>query len=173
MKLNLEDLTRACQRHDIRAQRQLYEEFAPMMLGVCCRYTHNLEEAQDLLHDGFVKVFENIGHLKNPHAVEDWIYHVMVNTSVNYVKRHRFRFEPLPDNTDDPPIVVNTSSISSEDLAILIRQLPDPYQLVFNLREVEGEEFSDIASRLGIADNSVRSILSRAKKMLRDQINKL
>ena len=142
------------------------------MLGVCCRYTHNLEEAQDLLHDGFVKVFENIGHLKNPQAVEDWIYHVVVNTCVNYVKRNRLRFEPLPD-IPETQCIVNTSSISSEDLAILIQHLPDPYRLVFNLRVVEGEEFSAIASRLGIADNSVRSILSRAKKMLRDQINKL
>lgn len=169
MKLNEEDLVRGCQRHNPETQRQLYEEFAPLMMGVCSRYVSSRQEALDLLHDGFVKVFENIGRLNAPAALEDWIYHIMVSVSVNYAKRHANRLIPLPDDLDQR-ITIDFSPLVAEDIARAIQQLPDPYRLVFNLREVEGEDFASIANLLKITESSVRSILSRAKKMLRDQL---
>lgn len=171
MKPNVEELVRGCQRHNPEAQRQLYEEFASMMLGVCSRYTSSRQEAQDLLHDGFVKVFENIGRLTTPHALEDWIYHIMINVSVNYARRHSNRLLPLPDDLDQLGSV-DMSPLTAEEITNAISQLPDPYRLVFNLREVEGEEFATIAQQLNVAEPSVRSILSRAKKLLRDQLSK-
>ena len=117
MMSDIEQVVDACRRKDAKAQKRLYDEYAPIMLGICMRYTHSRDEAQDLLHDGFIKIFENIGKLQNPMAVETWMKKIMVRVSINYVTRNRHilytDINQLPDDLwfEDPDHpVANRSS---------------------------------------------------------------
>lgn len=177
MKPEKNHLVAACQRNDADALRQLYEEFSPMMLGVCMRYTRSRDEAQDLLHDGFLKVYKNIGKLKHPIALEDWIYRIMVNVCVNYVCRHRevvycglsgMDNGQNEDQFTETPF--DTDPFETAEVMKAIRALPDPYQAVFNMKEVDGFDYPEIAERMDMKEVTVRSIVSRAKKMLRDAL---
>lgn len=171
-----EQVVVACQRKDARAQKKLYEALAPRMLGLCTRYTHSHDEAQDLLHDGFIKVFENIGSLQNTHAVEAWVKQIMVRLCINYVMRRReveYRDFSLMDDdphmADEQDIPFETQH-TAQQIVRALQQLPDRYQLVFNLREVEELEYADIATRLNLTEATVRSINSRAKQMIRNRL---
>lgn len=177
MKLDAEKVVAGCRKHDAKAQKVLYDEFAPMMLGVCMRYTHSRDEAQDLLHDGFIKVFENIGSLRNPQAVESWIYQIMVNVSLNYVmRRQALRYvdmDALEEDTisseyDDSPVELDDELVAKA--VRILQELPERYRVAFNLREVEEWEYSDIAERLGVKETSVRSLVARARKMILERL---
>ena len=80
-------LVKRCRKHDERAMRALYEEMAPMAMGVCMRYSHNRETAQDLMQEGYIKVYEGLKKVREPEKVMSWVYHVMVNECINYCRR--------------------------------------------------------------------------------------
>lgn len=163
-----EELVNECCQGRKPAQRELYERFAPMMLAVCMRYLPSRDEAQDAMHDGFIKVFEKIYTLRDAKVLEDWIYHIMVNMSVDHLRKKR---EIVFDDLDVvPEIRMDYEPYSAEDLLASIQQLPHKYRLVFNLREVEGQSYEQIANTLGIGLSSVRSTLCRAKQMLREML---
>ena len=88
-------LVEECLKQDPRAQKTLYDTYAPMMLGVCMRYARSREAAEDTLHDAFVKVFAKLHTLRNKVALEDWIYHIVIYTAINNVKRERWHFEAV------------------------------------------------------------------------------
>src|SRR5664279_2064745 len=157
------------------AQRQLYEHFAPTMLGICFRYTKSLTDAEDVLQDGFVKVFKYLGKYKFEGELGGWIRKIMVNTALNYLKTNRkyqydLSFNEMtlhPVSTDDPAIKLHTKELSE-----LIRQLPTGFQTIFNLHAVEGYTHVEIASMLGISDGTSRSQYARARALLIEWIEK-
>lgn len=164
-----EELVRLCINGNSRAQKMLYDTFAPMMLGVCMRYASSRTEAQDLLHDGMVKVFTSLHRLKNPVALEDWIYHIIVNTAVSHLRKKKWKCDG-DETVDLLADTCNYDPFAAQELLDVIHSLPDKYRLVFNMYEVEGYSFDEIAQRLGLAPVSVRSILFRAKKMLKEKL---
>jgi len=178
MKTEMEYIVTGCQKKQSMAQKMLYDRFAPMMLGVCMRYTHSRDEAQDLLHDGFIKAYENIGRLQNPEAVESWLYKIMVNVSINFVTRHRqIQYsdmialesqEDLEARVGDSPW--ESDRFTMEQIVQAIQELPEHYRLVFNMREVEEMEYPDIAEQLGQQESTIRSHVSRARQMLRKKL---
>ncbi len=178
MKTELEYIVTGCQKKQSTAQQMLYDRFAPMMLGVCMRYTHSRDEAQDLLHDGFIKAFENIGRLQNVSAVESWLYRIMVNVSINYVSRHRqIAYTDLSEMEQQEDLEARVADkpweeerFTMEQIVRAIQQLPEQYRLVFNLREVEEMEYAEIAKELGLQESTIRSLVSRARQMLRKQL---
>lgn len=178
MKSDIEQVVDACRRKDAKAQKRLYDEYAPKMLGICMRYTHSRDEAQDLLHDGFIKIFENIDKLQNPLAVEAWMKQIMVRIAINYVVRNRNIYytdiSQLPDNiwTEDPEKNEEgtTPPCSLSQIVSAIQSLPQPYRIVFNLHEVEEMDFNEIAHRLHRPEVTIRSALSRARKMLKEKL---
>lgn len=177
MKPEIEHLVAACQRKEADALKQLYDEFSPMMLGVCMRYTRSRDEAQDLLHDGFLKVYKNIGKLKQPMALEDWIYRIMVNVCVNYVCRRRevvycgiTGMDGRQNEEQFSAAPFDTDPFETAEVMKAIRALPDPYRAVFNMKEVDGFDYSEIAERLSMNESTARSVVSRARKMLRDAL---
>lgn len=123
------------------AQRKLYELFAQQMLGVCFRYTKSLSDAEDILQEGFVKVFKHLHQYNFDGELGAWIRKIMVNTALNYLKKNKryqydLSFEELvlhPVSQDDPIVKLET-----KELAELIRQLPTGFQTIFNLHAVEG-----------------------------------
>ena len=171
MNLSVKDIVDRSKKGDQQAFKQLYDRYAAQMLGVCMRYTHSRDEAQDLLHDGFIKVFEGLNNLKSVDALSSWIYNIMVNTAINYVQRKSAKYEKLVDVTDammSAPL--NYDEFDVKYLLHLIQQLPDKYRIVFNLHEVEGYSYDEIAKRLKLESSSVRSILCRARQMLQENI---
>jgi RNA polymerase sigma-70 factor (ECF subfamily) len=157
------------------AQRQLYEHFAPAMLGVCFRYTKSIDDAEDVLQDGFVKVFKHLSQYKFEGELGAWMRKIMVNTALNYLKTNkRYQYDLSfnemtlhPVSTDDPLVKLQTKELSE-----LIRQLPTGFQTIFNLHAVEGYTHVEIASMLGISDGTSRSQYARARALLIEWIEK-
>ncbi len=152
-------LVKDCLRGNAVAQKQLYELFAASMLGVCYRYTKSMVDAEDVLQEGFIMVFKNLHQFNFSGELGGWIRRIMVNTAINYLKKHsRYQTELLftdgvlhPVSDDDPEVILST-----KELAELIRQLPPGYQAIFNLHAVEGYSHVEIGKILGIKEGTSR-----------------
>jgi len=157
------------------AQRQLYEQFARQMLGVCYRYTKSMDDAEDVLQEGFIRVFRSLRQFRGTGDLGAWIRRIMVNTAINYLKSNScyqtdlaFVGEQLhPVSADNPEVALN-----AKDLADLIRQLPVGYQTIFNLYAVEGYKHVEIGKILGISESTSKSQYSRARALLINWITK-
>lgn len=171
---NHEQIVSACKRKDSKAMKLLYEELSPTMLGVCMRYTHSRDEAQDLLHDGFIKVFEKIDQLRKPEALVSWVYRIMVSVSIDYVKKNQeivYCDLKQQDEENEPhveePYDLDAENTTVEEIVAILQSLPDRYRLMFNMREVEEMRYEEIAEQLKLPMTTVRSYVSRAKKMIK------
>ena len=167
-------LVKECLKGKPAAQRALYELYAENMLGVCFRYTKSINDAEDVLQDGFIKVFKNLHQFKFEGELGGWIRRIMVNTAINYLKKNsRYQSElsftdsALHPVTDDNP----EYHMNAKELAELIRQLPTGYQTIFNLFAVEGYSHVEIGKMLGINEGTSRSQYSRARSLLINWIN--
>jgi len=163
-------LVKDCLRGKAAAQKRLYELFAGAMLSVCYRYTKSMADAEDVLQEGFVKVFFNLHQYRSQGELGAWIRRIMVTTAINYLKRNaRYQSELLfPDehlhvvNNDTHPEI----KMAAKELADLIRQLPPGYQTIFNLYAVEGFNHVEIGKLLGIQESTSRSQYARARSLL-------
>lgn len=173
MKLDEETLVKACLKHDQKACRQLYESFAPQMFGLCLRYARSREAAEDILHDGFIKVFENLNKLRDTSQLSSWIRTVMVNTAISSY-RHERNMEEQTEMTDDESVFYDSNDIYSNiDIEIImkaVQELPSAYRLAFNLVEIEGYSYSEASKEIGIAEATVRSNLCRARQILANKL---
>lgn len=167
--MNTQQLVKECLRGKPEAQRQLYELFAESMLGLCYRYTKSLKDAEDVLQDGFVKVYTGLHQYKSDGPLGAWVRRIMVNTALNFLKKNRkyrdemyFSEQPLHPVADDNPAI----DMDTKELASLIRQLPQGYQTIFNLYAVEGYTHVEIGEMLGISDGTSRSQYARARSLL-------
>lgn len=166
---NHHQLIKDCLKGKPASQKQLYDEFADVMLGVCYRYTKSMADAEDVLQESFVKVFTRLHQYKEDGPLGGWIRKIVVNTALNYLKRSRnyqselvFLDEGLHPVTDDNPEL----NLAAKELASLIRQLPVGYQTIFNLHAVEGYSHVEIGQMLGIKDSTSRSQYLRARTLL-------
>ncbi|HEX8462102.1 MAG TPA: sigma-70 family RNA polymerase sigma factor [Segetibacter sp.] len=162
-------LIKNCLKGKPDAQKQLYEEFAPLMLGVCYRYTKSLQDAEDILQEGFVRVFTFLNQYNKEGELGAWIRKIMVNTALNYLKKSRkYQYDLLFDNTDLHVVTTDDPEVllQAKELAELIRQLPTGYQTIFNLHAIEGFSHVEIGQMLGISDNTSRSQYMRARQLL-------
>ncbi|HEY1019017.1 MAG TPA: sigma-70 family RNA polymerase sigma factor [Sediminibacterium sp.] len=167
--VNEQQLVKDCLKNKLIAQKQLYELYAERMLGVCFRYTKNLNDAEEVLQIGFIKVFRNLHQYRQEGELGAWIRRIMVTSALNYLKRKPqyqldLAFEDTylhPVERDTPDITVNT-----KDLLQLITQLPTGYQTIFNLYAVEGYTHAEIGQMLGIKEATSRSQYARARALL-------
>lgn len=168
-------LVKACLQNDRVSQKQLYTTFAAKMLGVCFRYTKSKSDAEDVLQEGFIRVFKNLHQYKGEGELGGWIRRIMVTTALNYLKRnakyqHDLAFEKIelhPVTSDSPEV-----QLDKKELVSLIQQLPAGYQTIFNLCAVEGYSHVEIGEMLGITDGTSRSQYARARALLISWINK-
>ena len=135
-----EDFIERCLDNDSKSQGELYKHFAPKMFGICLRYAKNQMEAEDVLQDGFIKVFRYLKNYRNEGSLEGWIRKTMVNTAINFYKK-KIKYQKdvsfdqtEPINTDEESAI---DKLSCGELLDLIRELPDGYRMVFNLNVMQ------------------------------------
>lgn len=155
------------------AQQILFDKFSPKMLGVCRQYVKDIHHAEDLMLQGFLKVFNNIKKFKGEGSFEGWIRRIMVNTCISCLRKKN------PIQLTDEDYVFNDVSIenientSVEDIQKLIDKLPDGYKLVFNMYAIEGYKHSEIAKKLKISEGTSKSQLFKARKWLQENYIKI
>jgi RNA polymerase sigma factor (sigma-70 family) len=166
-----EALIKGCIRNDAAAQQELYERYSPRMLSLCYRYARNREDAEDMLQEGFIKVFSQIGQFRHLGALEGWIRRIMVHTCINILKRNR-KFSDSLDIMHAAGLPVDEETIPSiiqaKQVVECIRMLPLGYRTVLNLYAIEGFSHKEIGKILEIGESTSRSQYTRAKVMLED-----
>mgnify|MGYP003348367229 CR=1 FL=1 len=166
-----EVLLQGCQQNDAFAQQELYSRFSPKMLSVCYRYSKTREDAEDMLQEGFIKVFTQIHTFRNQGALEGWIRRIIVHTCINILKKNK-KFNDSVDLIHANSIQVREDSvpavIQAKQVVECIRMLPIGYRTVLNLYALEGYSHREIANMLDIEESTSRSQYTRAKAMLED-----
>ncbi|MFB6257262.1 MAG: RNA polymerase sigma factor, partial [Flavobacteriales bacterium] len=168
-----------CMRGDRKAQELLYDRFAPRMYGVCRSYADDDLEAQDLLQEGFIKVFQKISECSKEKSLEGWIRKVIVNNNIDLYrkKKQKKRIEEVRTDQDlhmdDVPIRnEGEEELNFQDLLAILRELPQGYRTVLNLYIVEGYDHKAIAESLGTSVSNSKSQYLRAKKYLQQKFGR-
>lgn len=173
MAEKLEILLNGCKKGRAKSQEALYRRFAPAMYGVCLQYASSEEDAQDILQEGFIKVFAKLDQVKNPEAFPGWIRRLMINTSLEKY-RSQVILQRVDDVRGEVPEVPGDgvfSELTCEELVAMIQTLTPKYRMVFNLYAIEGYSHQEISEELGISVGTSKSNLSRARAILKEKIN--
>ena len=169
-----EKLIQGCIRGDRHSQTRLYELYAPKMFVVCLRYSKNKEEAEEIVQEGFMKVFSFLHKFKSTGSFEGWVRKIMVNSALQ-----RYRIKPqlhaVVDLNNNQIEQISTEDILSKlgvkELLKMVQLLPPAYRMVFNLYVFEGMKHKEIAEMLGIAEGTSKSNLSDARTLLQKAVN--
>jgi len=164
-----EDFILACVRKERWAQQKLYEQYYGQMLGVCLRYSNNRDDALDIMHEGFIKVFKNIDKYQAGTSLVSWIRRIMVNTSIDFYRKSiRRRTEDLDQayqvSSNNPDAI---SLCTEKEILGAVQTLSPAYRAVFNLYVIEGYAHKEIAAQLGITESTSRSNLVKARLKLK------
>jgi RNA polymerase sigma factor (sigma-70 family) len=176
--LSQADLIRGCEARDPHLMEQFYRRFAPEMWVVCIRYTRNEMLAEDVMQEGFMKVFESITAFSGSGSLTGWMKRVFINTAINHFRKY-YRFGKDETSTDNlHQYADNTSEnilskINADQLLKLLDTLPQGYKMVFNLYAIEGYSHREISEMLGCSEVTSRSQLARARIHLRQLIKKM
>jgi len=166
-----EAILKGCLQNDPTAQRELYNRYSPKMLSVCYRFAHNREDAEDMLQEGFIKIFSQMHTFGNRGAFEGWIRRIVVHTCINVLKKNK-RFTESVDIIHATAVQVREESVPSivqaKQIVECIRMLPIGYRTVLNLYAIEGYSHREIGTMLDIEESTSRSQYTRAKAMLED-----
>ncbi|MBL1279007.1 MAG: RNA polymerase sigma factor [Fluviicola sp.] len=168
-------LVKKCIDGNQKAQRELFEKFAPKMLGVCLRYANSREEAEDVLQDSFVKIFSKLNLYKGG-SLEGWIRRIMINTSLDQIRKEKKFVNDVAIDVVDYKMEHNSyilESMHANDLLKLINEMPQGYRTVFNMFAIEGFSHKEIADQLGVTENTSKSQYSRAKAFLQTKMKEL
>ncbi len=166
-----QELIDGCCKGNRSHQKALYERFCRKMTSICMRYSKTTAEAEDILQEGFVKVFQGIKDFRHESKLETWITRIMVNTALNQQRKKLYLF-PMVDvqDIDLPQQEVSLSSLHFTELLEMIQSLPQGCQVVFNLFAIEGYNHKEIAELLGISEGTSKSQYSRAKMLLQQKL---
>lgn len=173
-KYTIEDLVKRCKTNERKAQELLYKQFASKMMGVCLRYANDRMEAEDMLQNGFIRVFQKIADFRSEGSFEGWVRRIMVHSSIEYYRKHHkmLSVADLEETGKEPSVnPVAIARLDAKDLMALIQQLSPGYRMVFNLYAVEGYSHKEIGEIMGISEGASKSQLSRARAILKEQIS--
>jgi RNA polymerase sigma factor (sigma-70 family) len=166
------DLISGCRESNRRMQEELYRRFSPRMYAVCLRYAGNAEEAEDILQEGFIKVFKKIDSFRGEGSFEGWVRRIFVNTAIEHFRRKRYLMPVTEkeENTIEGKYTSVLDELGAKDIMALVQELSPGYRTVFNLYVVEGYTHKEIADILGISEGTSKSQLSRAKVILQEMV---
>lgn len=173
IQLDEGQLVEGCLAGDRNSQKQLYERYYGTMMAVCMRYTNDREEARDVLHEGFIKIYKNLPGFQKGTNLGGWIRRVMVNTAIDHYRK-AVKIPQALDITaasyelDRANDVV--SEMSAQEILSIVQKLPPAYRTVFNLYVVEGYPHKDIGEMLGISEGTSKSNLAKARTKLQKMI---
>lgn len=173
-ELTERELVRGCLDNDPRCQELLYARYARRMYAVCLRYARHQLEAQDLMQEGFIRVFDKLKGFRMDGSLEGWVRRIMVHTAINHYRRKAFQMERfgLEHVPDEPVASTAVDHLGEQELLAMVSALPDGYRVVFNMYAIEGYDHAEIASMLGCGESTSRSQLAKARRMLQSMINK-
>lgn len=172
--LNTKDLIEKSRSGDRKAQQLLYQRMNIPMMGVCLRYMNSKEDAEDVLLEGFWKVFKNLKKFEyeNEIAFFGWVKRIMINESLMMLRKNKdIQILAINEDLDMEADISPLSNLETADLLKVIKSIPIGYRTVFNLYEVEGFSHQEISDQLGISIGTSKSQLFKAKKMLREMLN--
>jgi len=166
------EIINGCIRQNTNCQRMLFEQYAGKFMTVCKRYANDDMEAEDMLQEGFVRIFNNIHQFKFEGSFEGWMRRIVVNVALKSLQKKKLKFSEIKDNSVDTPSIqaYAYNHLGEEELLKLINNLPDGYRIVFNLAVIEGYSHEEIAKMLNVQPSTSRSQLVKARKMLQSQI---
>ncbi|WPV00159.1 RNA polymerase sigma factor [Mucilaginibacter sp. cycad4] len=174
----LQTIWNGCLSNDRKSQEQLYRLLAPRMLAVCMRYATDKDEAQDILQEGFIKMFRNMKNYRGEGSLEGWIRRIMVHCAIS---RYR-KLKPMvlvDDFAAEEAAAIpisssyNDNGLEAKDLMKLVQKLPKTYRSVFNMYAIEGYSHQEIGTSLGMSELLSRTTLHRARTLLKDMVAKL
>jgi len=163
-------------KNDRKAQETFYRFFAPKMFGVCMRFSTDSDDAEDIMQEGFIRVFRYVKDYRGEGSFDGWVRRTIVNTAINHYKRRikRSFTKPIEHAGSaagfDAHIV---ERMSADEILLVIKELPDGYRTVFNLNIIEGYTHKEIGEMLGISENTSKSQLSRARASLQKKLEKI
>jgi len=172
----LAKIVEACKKGSRKAKARLYKAYAPQLLGICLRYAANKAEAEDILHEGFIKIYTKIEQTGKG-SFEAWMKQVVKNEALQFIRKQiykrnkyeQFKYESQYDAMEETEELA-LNGISSKKILEMIQSLPQGYRLVFNLFVFEGKSHKEIAETLEITESTSKSQFHRAKKQLQNQI---
>jgi RNA polymerase sigma factor (sigma-70 family) len=171
-KVELEEILKGCKSGDRKAQKWLYDHFSDEMFGTCLYYSKDYTEAEDTLHEGFMKVFLKIDQFESKGSLAGWIKRIMINTALEKFRKHNSLYatgiEIEEDDDVDPDRVI--SDLTAGDIVKMIQGLPPKYKMVFNLYAIDGYSHKEIGEMLGISEGTSKSNLSRARSILQKRV---
>jgi len=171
--LNEQELIEGCRKGSRASQQALYDRYCKKLMVVCLRYSKSIAEAEDILQEGFVKVFQGLDGFRQDAKLETWMTRIMVNTALNHHRKKLYLF-PMWDieKTDLPENEMGISNLHFTELLTMIQSLPQGCQVVFNLFAIEGYSHKEIADMLGISEGTSKSQYARARVLLQEKLKK-
>jgi RNA polymerase sigma-70 factor (ECF subfamily) len=169
------DLIKGCLDGDRRTQKMLYDRFSPKMYAVCLRYMANADDAQDILQEGFIKVYKNLERYRGDGSFEGWVRRIFVNTAIEQLRKKKLDIglTEKEEETIEYKTVTAPDKISEKDLLNIVQELSPGYRTVFNLYVVEGFGHKEIAEMMNISEGTSKSQLARARIILQEKIKNL
>ena len=172
-----EELIKGCVKGNETSQREVFQKYAGKMLAVCQRYARNSMDAEDIVQDAFIKIFDKIHQFKSQGSFEGWIRKIVVNTALKKYTVIRYEKEvsgyEIKERDESTSEASAYSQITEKELMGLISNLPDGYRMIFNLYVIEGYQHDEIADMLKIQPGTSRSQLVKARNMLKNQVIKM
>lgn len=171
--LSEQELIDGCRKDERGFQQALYDRYCRKMLVVCLRYSKSTAEAEDILQEGFIKVFQALKDFRQESKLETWITRIMVNTALNSQRKKMYLY-PMVDveKIDMPQDEVSVSGLDFMQLLDMIQALPQGCQIVFNLFAIEGYNHKEIAELLGISEGTSKSQYARARSLMQAKLLK-
>ncbi|MFT4760127.1 MAG: RNA polymerase sigma factor (sigma-70 family) [Paraglaciecola sp.] len=164
-----QEIIEGCLEDDPMAQKALYEKYKKAMYTLAYRITGDFESANDVLQDGFLKVFRGLPGFRRESTLGAWIKTIVIRTAYSKIRKNKIYFEPL-DNIDSGELVDWGDYLAAEYLEKAIMSLPDGYRMVFTMIEVEGYSHKEVAEKMGISVGTSKSQLFYAKRRLREML---
>ena len=168
------DLIKGCIEGDRRMQKELYDRFSPKMYAVCLRYMGNADDAQDILQEGFIKIYKNLERFRGDGSFEGWVRRIFVNTAIEQIRKKKMDVSLTEkEETIEYKSVSAVDNINEKDLLKIVSGLSPGYRSVFNMYVVEGFSHKEIGELLGISEGTSNSQLARARMILQDRIMRI
>lgn len=163
------DLIKGCIEGDPQMQRLLYDRFSSMMYGVCLRYSDNTEDANDVMQEGFIKVYKSLSKFRAEGSFEGWVRRIFINTSIEHYRKKvkLYNVSEVQENTIEDNELNALDSLATKDILNIINELSPGYKQVFNMHVIEGYSHKEIAEIIGITEGTSKSQLARAKGVLK------